>query len=279
MKICIPSKERAESMTTHLYFDNRDVFVFVEPDEVKKYQIFHPEVNVVDIKDIQRGLSYSLNFILDYVKDDKYIIASDDITFFGKRNNEYRYDELMNLSEILDTITKGLDKYTLYGIAENNFLYYSNKESQNSLRYNIDCTSTEDFYGVNKKRLTELDIRYDENLTIAEDDDICARVMLKNGGVCVDQEYCINSQSRQKGGISWVRKYAALDKDSSLRHSTEKLAEKYGIEFVTFVYGSNGYIRHARLNHRRVLKRPELVYMNMKRFQEKMLKQKNEKNI
>ena len=274
MKICIPSKGRAENMSTHLYFDNKDVYVFVEPDEVKKYKIFNPEVNVVDIQDIDRGLPYSLNFILDYVKEDKYIIASDDITTFGKRNAEYRYDDLLNPKEILETIEKGLDTYALYGIAENNFLYFSNKGSDNKMRYNINCTSTEDFYGVNKKKLLELNIKYDENLTIAEDDDICARVMLKNGGVCVDQEYAINSLSRQPGGISWVRKYAAMDKDSSLRHSTEKLAEKYGIEFVTFSYDSDGYIRHARLNHRRVLKRPELVYSNMKRYEEKIARMK-----
>ncbi|GAI95037.1 unnamed protein product, partial [marine sediment metagenome] len=236
MKICIPSKDRAEDITTHLFFDNNDVFVFVDSDEVKKYKIFNPDINIIDVKSNRKGISHCLNFILYFVKDDKYIVASDDIFFFGKRNDEYRYDELRNPKEITDIVSIGLDKYTLYGIAENNFLYHTNKQTDNALRFNVNCKTAKDFYGVNRKKLNELNIKYDEDLIIAEDEDLNARVMLKNSKVCVDQGYCINSKSRQKGGISWIRKFAAASKDSSLRQSTGKLAEKYGVEFVSFSY-------------------------------------------
>lgn len=269
MKICIPSKERAEDMSTHLFFNAKDVFVFVDSDEVKKYKIFNPDINIIDVGGNRLGLPHCFNFILKFIDDNKYIIASDDIYFFGKRNDEYRYDELKNPVEIIDTITKGLDEYTLYGIAENNFLYHTNRQSDNDLRFNINCKTAKDFYGLNKKKLNELDIKYDEDLTIAEDEDLNARVMLKNGGVCVDQGYSINSKSRQKGGISWIRKFSAASKDSSLRQSTEKLAEKYGIEFVSFAYDSKGYIKSAHLNYRHILRRPELIYINMKKFEEK----------
>ena len=50
MKICIPSKNRAETITTHLFFDPKDILIFVEPQEIRKYKIFNPEYKFIDIK-------------------------------------------------------------------------------------------------------------------------------------------------------------------------------------------------------------------------------------
>ena len=131
MKICIASKNRAESITTHMFFNSKDVFIFVEPQEYKKYKIFNKNFTIIDIKKNNQGISYVRNFILDYTQNEKIIMADDDITFFGERNEKYRYDELLNPKKILIEIENGLDIYSGYTLPRILFSFFTNKDTNN----------------------------------------------------------------------------------------------------------------------------------------------------
>ena len=116
MKICIPSKDRAGLMTTQRYTRPSDTYVFVEPSEYKKYKIFYPELNIINIEKNNQGVAYVRNYILDYAKDDKFIMSDDDVMMLGKRNKKRRYDPLYSFDEIIKVASKALDTYAMWGM-------------------------------------------------------------------------------------------------------------------------------------------------------------------
>lgn len=243
MKICIPSKSRAETMTTQTYFDPKDVLIFVEPSEIKRYQIFQPEYTIVNINENDRGIVYARNFILNYVKEDKLIMADDDIEFFGIRNKEYRYDRLFNPKEIIKEIENGLDSFCGYTIPRLNFAYFTNRQYNNEKRLFINNSILIAFYGLNRKKLKELDIAYDDELKEMEDLDLGAQIIIKGEKICSDYQYGINNQIRTlEGGMQIFRKTESASRDISLRKGMNYIGKKYGPEFISASHDKNGYI-------------------------------------
>jgi len=264
MKICIASKERADILITNSFFRNEDIIIFVEPQEVRKYKVFHPDLKIIDIKESNKGVSYVFNFMIDYVfnelKEEKIVLASDDIFSICKRNEEGRYDDIKDPYEVIQDIKKGLDDFVMYTIPESNYLYFVNKNTENKHRYNINNCVIADFFGVNINKLKEADIRYDENLHVAEDVDISARLILENLKICSDQQYCIKTGHRLKGGVSYARKEVSCDADSTMRQVAELLSEKYGSEFIKLTHNKHGDLSSVRIDTALLMKRPELVY-------------------
>ena len=267
MKICIPSKERAESMTTHLFFNSKDVLIFVEPHEVKKYQIFWPEYNIVDIKKSNQGLAYVRNFILDYIDEPKLVMADDDISFFGKRNDKHRYDRLSDYKEMLKDIEKGLDSFWGYEIPNNSYSFFLNKNSDNKIRMTVNNKYVSVFYGINNSEFKKHNIIYDPLITSDGDDiDISIQILLNDGKICHDYKYCLAHEINTSGGLANHRKESNLSRDMILRECATTIAKKYGVEFVKISHDSKGYARVCSFNTNLLKKRKEVVKKNYEKY-------------
>jgi len=76
MRIAIPSKGRPE-------FTSRNVFknplVFVEPQEVEAYTKANPTLEIINIGESGRGISFVRNFIINYMDNEIYGVSDDDI--------------------------------------------------------------------------------------------------------------------------------------------------------------------------------------------------------
>ena len=264
MKICIPSKDRAATIKTHLFFKPKDVLIFVEPQEVKKYKIFWPDYTIIDIKKSDQGISYARNFIIDNTDDDKLIMADDDINYFGLRNDEYRYDKINDLSEMIDDIDKGLDDYLGYSIPSDVFAYFQNK-STNQLRFHVNKKSLVSFYGLNNEGLKKHNIHFDNALEI-DDLDFTIQIILNSGSVCSDYKYAMSHDMRTLGGIMSMRKLNSFSVDLTIREHIRQLSSKYGAEFINFTHDENGFAHSCSINIDLLQKRKEIAKKNYEEY-------------
>ena len=268
MKICIPSKNRASTIKTHLFFKPEDVLIFVEPEEVKRYQIFCPNYKIISIEKSDMGVSYARNYILDHVNEKYIIMADDDYEKFGKRNSEGRYSELSNCQEIIDTIQKGLeeDRYIGYSIGDDLFGYYINVHSQNKKRLFINKKVLMDFYGLNLDWLKENKVRYDENLKEGEDTDLTIQILINKGKTCVDYLYSRSKKFKNEGGLSKERGILYASKDLCVRRYIEYLTKKYGTEFISSTHDKQGYLKSKTVKFDLILKRLDIIKKNIEEF-------------
>lgn len=265
MKICIPSKNRSALIKTHLFFKPEDVLIFVEPQEVKRYKIFCPEYEIIDILKSNQGLSYARNFILEYVKEDKIIMADDDISFFGVRQSNHRYDSLLfNSEECLQDIEKGLDTYCGYSLPVDMFTFFANKISDKRLYENTRYLTA--FYGLNLLTMKKHNIRFDPDSLVADDIDISTQILLANENIVIDFQYAFRHELRTEGGLSEMRKNTSFNVDECFRNCVEKLGKKYGFEFLKLSRTEDGYLKSYYLDLQLLLKRKEIAKRNMEKY-------------
>jgi hypothetical protein len=265
MKICIPSKNRAETLTTHLFFKPEDVLIFVEPNEVKKYKVMNPDYEIVDIKTVNKGVSRVRNFILDYCNDEKIIIADDDIFNFGIRNNEYRYDITYDTSKIIEDINKNLDVYDAISLPNPGFAYFLNKTSNNVIRFIENKNYLAWFVCLNLEKIKNK-IKYDEDISEFEDIDFTINLLINNKKIAVDYKYSIFSSQRTSGGLEKTRGLYFNDNDHNLRKGSEYLIQKYGFEFIKITHDEFGYLTHCSINTEMIKKRKEIIHKNLENY-------------
>lgn len=266
MKVCILSKGRADTMTTHLLFRPADVLIFVEPQEVRKYKIFNPDYEIVDILKNDMGIIYVRNFIFDYMKDEKIIMADDDITMLGIRNSDGRYDRLTNTDTLLSDCEAALSDSWSYVIPYETFAYFINKQLTNE-RYVYNVSPLIDFYGINLKHINANNIRYDKDIVEGEYLDVTAQIIIFGGSVCCDYNYCKASESLTPGGLESSRKFDMHNEDALIRQAAEKLAEKYGVEFISSGHSKeDGRLTTASIKFSLLAKRRAIALENYNRY-------------
>ncbi len=266
MKVCIPSKNRASTIKTHLFFKPEDVLIFVEPQEVRKYKIFWPDYDIVDIKKSDQGISFVRNYIINNINEDKIIMTDDDINYFGLRNNNYRYDKINDLTEMINDICEGLEKYWGYSIPSDVFAYFENRNT-NQLRFHENKKTLVSFYGLNVKELKKHNIRFDNSLEI-DDIDFTIQIILNNGKICSDYKYAMSHDMRTPGGITSMRKLNSFSVDFTIREHIRQLSAKYGSEFINFTHDKDGYVHSCSINIELLQKRKEIAKKNYEKYQE-----------
>ena len=265
MKICIASKDRSSFITTHLLFKPEDVLIFVEPHEVKRYQTFWPDYTIIDIQKSNQSICYVRNYIIDYVKENKIVMADDDIFSFGVRNDEYRYTDLVNTDEMLKDIEEGLNSYATYSIPFSAFAFFENKASKNQKRFYIDIKIARCFYGINLEKIHRKNIKYDPRLDV-EDIDFTIQILLNDEHCCTDFQYLLRTPIFTLGGLRTIRKLDALTLDSIFRREIKQITEKYGAEFINFSHDAVGYVHSCSINVGLLMKRKEIARKNYEEY-------------
>jgi len=255
-------------MSTHLFFDPSEVLIFVEPQDIKKYKSFWPEYTFIDIEKNNQGLPYVRNFILKNCSEDKLIMSDDDISSFGVRNKEGRYDAMMKRNEFLKDIEDGLDKCWGYVIPQSGFAYFMNQEpgTLEEGRYYENRRTLKAFYGINVKKFKEHGIFYDTSDN--DDIDTTIQIMFNSGNILADFMYCIEarqSSPMDEGGLSYTRE-SPKDVDSILRKNLKTAAERYGFEFLRAVKDKDGYLKSFYINMEQLLKRKDIAMKNYEKY-------------
>jgi len=254
MKICIPTKDRIDIMTTHLFFDPKDVLIFVEPQEINEYIDTWPDYTFVNIEKNDNGIQYVRNFILNYATEN-IIMADDDIYWFGKRNDKYRYDELINPSELLTEFNTHLKKSAICGLQPKGTSYFKNKQSNNQrLFINERFAYLRDFVGINTKYIYDNQIQYDNSLVHgeAEDLDFITQITATNGTTLLDCQYTFESKKSSPGGLEKIRKYKVCNLDDTEKMRISNISNKWGEQYLKYITAGNR--QYVRIDHDKIRK-------------------------
>jgi len=270
MKVCIPSKGRAETIRTHYFFKPEDVIIFVEPQEIKAYKIFQPGYEIVDIKKSNQGLYYVRNFIIDYMHDDKILMLDDDIYFIGKASIDGHYKQFDNIDEIISDVEQVLDTCWGYTLPQASFGYFiAKKYKYNENIYYYNSTSLFAFWGLNLVQIKKHKIRLDPHIIEGDDLDFSIQLVLEGGKICCNYKYAIRNELRSEGGLSTVRKYTMYNLDNIIRQLVDSLSEKYGSEFVQISHNTEGYLLGCRPRFNLIVKRKDIVLEYFRKYQKK----------
>ena len=267
IKVCIPSKERASEMTTHLFFNPIDVLIFVEPQEIKKYKIHWPEYTFIDIKKTNQGFAYVMNFIIDYSKEDKIIIIDDDVSYFAVREEErYRYSKVkFNNAEFLKDVEDVLEKEWSYTVPSDSFSFFTNKNTNNR-RFFYNRLSIIALAGLNLKEIKKHNILYDKTIIDGIDHDFSMQIIMNGGNVCSDYKYSFLHLIKNMGGISSFRGFKMHNSDNYFREGVYNLSKKYGPEFIKIMFDADGYITNYNIKLSLIAKRKDLAKRNVKKY-------------
>jgi len=246
MKICIPSKERPNDIKTLKFLEKvppKDIYIFVEPQDLKEYKKVNEQHNIIDIKKNDMGINFVRNFIINYMfkkEKQKYIwMLDDDIMGFSIRegyNKEKKYHKLRLMSsyEVVDMF-EGLkdwakeNDYVQVGLSHVIFNWCKKHEYDEYVSC-FQCVF------LDLKALFSNNIKYDTNLTTGGDMDMCAQILkagLKNA-VTYNHAFKCLVQTQNKGGL-----YSTY-KSKKIKERTKKdcdyLVRKYGNFFISIRY-------------------------------------------
>jgi len=230
--IAIPSKENTKLSTLHILENIADIeiFIFVEPQEAKKYKQIYKKIIV--LKKNNMGLAYSRNQILDYFrnKNKKYLfMIDDDIEGFIKKTEKKSIEITNNKSELLLMFRELiflLNFYYYIGLLYGKE-FFNHEQKIIKEKHWIWC-----FAGYNLEKLGN--IKYDENLKIQEDMDFLAQIIKYKIPTAVFTKYAFITKIN-RGIISTWRN------QKNYFETYKYLAKKWGMQNVYCIKKENLY--------------------------------------
>ncbi|MXV39336.1 hypothetical protein GO491_11725 [Flavobacteriaceae bacterium Ap0902] len=216
MKICIPSSNRAETITTTKLFTKALVFV---PESQKHEYAENLENEIIPVPDDIKGITKTRNFILDYVNDDCLMIDDDlkEVGYFrgGIRINLFNpdyEDELINLFERCFQLTRQMG-FELFGVEAAGSLFAQHVFKPISYKGAINGTCI----GIAKTVS-----RFDESYPVKEDFEFILRSYLKHGGYLKFNHFYLRTKHWANAGGCVDYRTNQMEMDC-----VEKLGEKY----------------------------------------------------
>lgn len=239
MKICIPSLNRGNLISTHKVFPNNlsDLILFIHEFDVHNYDhlLLEKQVSSKGVKSV----SSDRNRILDYARSkglEKIGMIDDDIISLNKRNeNKYNwfegrktttagYDAIVANNEFLNRVSLLLDTFAIYSIPMQGFARLTDlSKYRDNLVINKLMPFTFVFMNLSK---IDVSIKYDEDLKLYEDQDFALNVVKSGQNVVSDFTYSFTARHKIEGGCfeSWS-KY-------SKEEIYQMLVKKHGAEYV-----------------------------------------------
>lgn len=205
MKICIPSKWRPSRITTKQFFNNADIYLFVEPNEISEYTKNNPECNIVSINNTDWWIWYARSFIVNYIQqtypeDEIVLIIDDDITIIYDEERKEKMS-IKDIEEMFYMMWKKIidEDLWLCWLYLKNMVRMKNKSKWN---YN-DKTSWLNV--INIKKLKTLNINYSPKIRIYEDIDLLIQLLTKQCQYVVCSSYSFDNYSfKERTAGKWV---------------------------------------------------------------------------
>lgn len=254
MKICVPSKNRAGLVETHKVFNKADVIVFVEPQQYDDYVSAHPDLTFVNIGATDQGIGYVRNFILDYIGDQNFIIADDDIIALTKRSHipkpggSAKFDVLSSPDEVLEYMEEMLDDHAMVGFVQEAYAHFSEPGHTVNKGYPIQ------FVAISGEAIGR--IRYDRNLWAMEDADFAIQLIENGQQIVVSADYCYKQNGKLESNFY---KDDTGNRNALSSKAAEELYEKYDklgkSHYVTLVHRKKPEHRqrkYIRVNYNKI---------------------------
>ena len=118
--IYIPSKGRAQTITTAKLLNGLSYYIVVEPQEAKDYAKYQPKAKLLILSESNKGIAYVRNFIKQHAADNEneyHWQLDDDIRSFSlrynNRNNPHNACEVLSLAESVTSLYFNVEAATL----------------------------------------------------------------------------------------------------------------------------------------------------------------------
>lgn len=240
IKVCIPSYGRPKVKTLERY---PDCTLFVCESEEKRYRELNPGADMVIVDDaVQGNVARVRNYILDYIfksgKADAVVLLDDDMDYIGV----FRDRAPRNGWDV-----EKLDQEQLYQLIAD---VVQLSEDFNVKMFGLNCAGTApksyarskpfsltQFCGGPFQGFLKNDLRYDENLPLKEDYDMCLQQALNYGGLLrLNYAFTMSAQgckgTSQEGGCSTYRNIREEKREF------DKLRKRWGSDVVRYDRGS-----------------------------------------
>lgn len=230
IKICIPSKNRPNTLTYKIFQDlGLEVLLFLEPQDFDKYKVSCQKVN---IGQNDQGISFVRNYIIDYAKTNKFkwvCMCDDDITSFGKATlTEKGLRNKRDNKYILEAFEKTLNfQNTIFGINYSQYSWASsNTKSVNTTTVEVCVWFKPD----------EIKAKYDSNVNLKEDRDFIIQNKINGLNIVKLNRYYHNSPDigKKQGGL--FDEYKAKKDEIAAK----KMLEKWRPEIITLHTNKQG---------------------------------------
>lgn len=174
--IAVPTYKRAGDVSTLEMFDEEDVVLFVDSQELKEYKKAYPRTKIVEYIGSQ-GLTPKLNFVLKYARKHKYdcIFKIDDdfqeLAYFAEGHTQRISDK--------ERIYQVIERMALMAQDANTPLFVTLgipdiRKYKRSEPFSLFSTLKIGAYGL----FVNNDLNYDERFIMKQDIDMCLQVLL-----------------------------------------------------------------------------------------------------
>jgi hypothetical protein len=242
MRVYIGSRNRLKFPAKKI-FGNK-IVLFIEPQFIEEYKKEHSDLEIVDIKENDKGFGFMLNSMLKYAKEkgEKYFLFSDDDIYgLKKRKLDGKLEKMQSIDEFLlkgESIIDNLELAQLGVSFQGHNWYYQKPLKINTAVWGMGFMNAE---AINKIG------GYDENLAIFNDYEITARLLLAGYKNAVWYDYAFEHKMRgMPGGVDFI--YKQKDKiDGAVFY----LIQKYP-NFTKVIKHEGHQINEVRFNWRKI---------------------------
>jgi hypothetical protein len=241
MKIAICTKKRPDRQKTlqilYKLFSKEDIYLFVEPSEVKDYQKYEKVATIAVLGENDKGIRYARSFVLDYFKShfpsEILCMTDDDIDNFSIRTEKVKYWKMrkatleeikfmfvFNQAFLLRNPEYGQSTISFGG---SNFLFDGEQKE------NTRCWA---FMFFNIANLNKYDINYDiaNGYELFEDYDITIEMLQKGLKNISFYKWAFNTKFANEGGVQQFR-FDRVKNDKSVSYMCEKWPDVVGYFF------------------------------------------------
>ena len=179
----MPSKGRADKLTTLKYFP--EAYIFVDPQDEKAYFSYK---NLVVLPKDNQGIGYVRKFIVDYFSSERYLLMpDDDIVGFYKREDS-KLKKLDDIKEMIAEMLEELKNSGQVGLSTKDTNWYIKED----LIFNKKMFN---FGLFNLEKMRANSVNYDESFTLYEDIDLLLQFLTKGVRTAVFHKYAVDTWS------------------------------------------------------------------------------------
>jgi uncharacterized protein YciU (UPF0263 family) len=253
MKIAICTKQRPERQKTlemlYKIFSKEDIYLFVEPNELKDYQKYEKVATIGVLGENNKGIRYARSFVLDYFKShfptEILCMADDDMDSFSIRTEKVKYwrmrkatqGDIVQMFAFNEMFLRGHEEYgqSTISFGGSNFLFDGEQKE------NTRCWA---FMFFNIANLNKYNINYDvaNGFELFEDYDITIEMLQKGLKNISFYKWAFNTKFANKGGVEMFR----FNKEKNDR-SVEYMVRKYP-EIVTSFFSKAHNLAEVKVN-------------------------------
>ena len=243
MKVLIGSRERLDFSAKRIF--GKRIVLFVEPQFYEEYKEKHPDLEIVDIKENNKGIGYLYNQFVDYTlkNGEKYYLCCDDDIYGLKKRTTGKLENVKE--EDIDRFLKeGESIIRTMELAKLGASFQAyNWTYSGILKFNVPVWA---LVFIDAEAIKKCG-GYDEDIKVLNDYEMQARVLSEGYRTASWYEFAFAHKMRTgKGGAEYL-----YDNNSVVDYACTKIFQRYK-DFCKIIVKDNHRMNEVRINFKKL---------------------------